>query len=419
MMPAVNLHPATGLNSSTSSGSSAGGHHNNNHNSHNNKNGISISIAATHRHNKLLKVCAWCEDSDPKLRYILTHESVRKAFCSESCMIQFRDKYSKVRIAAVAHFVQLFDLHQQAACCNCGRSIQGLPVAGDEDIGRSEARKEFCCTECKQKYRLKHIEAQKHIQFTKHLNELHQKSIARSPDQISANNNNQSPPVSCRTHSSATRMDSGSEHSTSSSATIVSTPDRKEKQTAGKSGGHRSKAAAPSFHYETYSIFDWDSYLEEVGGTPAPDRCFKQSQVPPENEFMTGMKLEARDPRNPSSTTIASVVYPFGSRLQLRLEGSDNANDFFELVDSASIQPIGTCDRNGEMLQPPLGFRRNPSQWPNFMISALQNALIAPKSAFRPEPPDPADNYFEVGHEAGGSGPEEPPSHLPRDSGSA
>lgn len=193
--------------------------------------------------------------------------------------------------------------------------------------------------------------------------------------------------------------------SSSSSSTIPVTPnDQKEKSptipspaTTGKSAGRHRQVTAPSFHYETYGIFDWNSYLEEVGGTPAPDKCFKQSIEPPENEFMSGMKLEARDPRNSSSTTIASVVYPFGSRLQLRLEGSDNTNDFFELVDSASIQPIGTCDKNGEMLQPPLGFRRNPSQWPNFMVNALQNALIAPNSAFKREPPDPEENYFEVG----------------------
>ena len=151
------------------------------------------------------------------------------------------------------------------------------------------------------------------------------------------------------------------------------------------------------FHYETYSIFDWDSYLSETGGTPAPVCCFKQSPAPLDNEFKSGMKLEAKDPRNPSSTTIASVVHPYGPRIQLRLEGSDNSNDFYELVDSASIQPIGTCERNGEMLQPPLGFRRNPSQWSSFIFNRLQNAVVAPDSCFKPEPPDPPTNMFQVG----------------------
>lgn len=67
------------------------------------------------------------------------------------------------------------------------------------------------------------------------------------------------------------------------------------------------------------------------------------------------MKLEARDPRNSTSTCIATVMGLMGARLRLRLDGSDNTNDFWRLVDSADIQPIGTCEKNGDMLQPPLG----------------------------------------------------------------
>lgn len=67
------------------------------------------------------------------------------------------------------------------------------------------------------------------------------------------------------------------------------------------------------------------------------------------------MKLEAQDPRNTTSTCIATVVGLTGSRLRLRLDGSDNKNDFWRLVDSSEIQPIGSCEKNGGMLQPPLG----------------------------------------------------------------
>lgn len=67
------------------------------------------------------------------------------------------------------------------------------------------------------------------------------------------------------------------------------------------------------------------------------------------------MKLEAQDPRNTTSTCIATVVGLTGSRLRLRLDGSDNKNDFWRLVDSSEIQPIGNCEKNGGMLQPPLG----------------------------------------------------------------
>lgn len=82
---------------------------------------------------------------------------------------------------------------------------------------------------------------------------------------------------------------------------------------------------------------------------------YSQSTTPPVNEFKAGMKLEAQDPRNTTSTCIATVVGLTGSRLRLRLDGSDNKNDFWRLVDSAEIQPIGNCEKNGGMLQPPLG----------------------------------------------------------------
>lgn len=68
------------------------------------------------------------------------------------------------------------------------------------------------------------------------------------------------------------------------------------------------------------------------------------------------MKLEALDPRNLTSTCIATVVGTLGPRLRLRLDGSDNKNDFWRLVDcNNEIHPIGHCEEHGGMLQPPLG----------------------------------------------------------------
>ena len=67
------------------------------------------------------------------------------------------------------------------------------------------------------------------------------------------------------------------------------------------------------------------------------------------------MKLEASDPRNLTSTCIATVVGMQGPRLRLRLDGSDNKNDFWRLVDSEDIHPIGHCKKTGGLLQPPLG----------------------------------------------------------------
>ncbi|KAJ7304202.1 hypothetical protein JRQ81_011735 [Phrynocephalus forsythii] len=143
--------------------------------------------------------------------------------------------------------------------------------------------------------------------------------------------------------------------------------------------------------------FTWDKYLKETCSIPAPPHCFKQSCTPPTNEFKISMKLEAQDPRNTTSTCIATVVGLTGARLRLRLDGSDNKNDFWRLVDSAEIQPIGNCEKNGGMLQPPLGFRLNASSWPMFLLKTLNGAEMAPLRIFHKEPPSPSQNFFKMG----------------------
>ncbi|XP_067867806.1 polycomb protein SCMH1-like isoform X3 [Heterodontus francisci] len=143
--------------------------------------------------------------------------------------------------------------------------------------------------------------------------------------------------------------------------------------------------------------FSWDKYLKETGAVAAPSHCFKQSYTPPVNEFKIGMKLEAQDPRNVTSTCIATVVGITGARLRLRLDGSDNKNDFWRLVDSAEIQPVGNCEKNAGMLQPPLGFRLNASSWPMFLLKTLSGAEMAPVRIFHKEPPSPSQNCYKVG----------------------
>ncbi|XP_059545753.1 polycomb protein SCMH1 isoform X17 [Myotis daubentonii] len=133
--------------------------------------------------------------------------------------------------------------------------------------------------------------------------------------------------------------------------------------------------------------FTWDKYLKETCSVPAPVHCFKQSYTPPSNEFKISMKLEAQDPRNTTSTCIATVVGLTGARLRLRLDGSDNKNDFWRLVDSTEIQPIGNCEKNGGMLQPPLGFRLNASSWPMFLLKTLNGAEMAPVRIFHKRKP--------------------------------
>ncbi|XP_054466480.1 polycomb protein SCMH1 isoform X2 [Anoplopoma fimbria] len=161
--------------------------------------------------------------------------------------------------------------------------------------------------------------------------------------------------------------------------------EEKERQSSITAGSPLDKSNEP---------FSWEDYLRETSSTAASPNSFKQSRVPPSNDFKAGMKLEARDPRNSNSVCIATVMGMMGTRLRLRLDGSDNTNDFWRLIDSLDIQPIGTCERNGDMLQPPLGFRMNASSWPMFLLRTLSGAEMAPASAFKKEPPTPAKNYF-------------------------
>ncbi|XP_059218599.1 polycomb protein Scm [Stomoxys calcitrans] len=168
--------------------------------------------------------------------------------------------------------------------------------------------------------------------------------------------------------------------------------------TGGKAmGGGGSCTPTGPFQYESFHVFDWDAYLEETGSEAAPPECFKQAINPPVNDFKIGMKLEALDPRNVTSTCIATVVGVLGSRLRLRLDGSDSQNDFWRLVDSNEIHAIGHCEKNFGMLQPPLGFRMNASSWPGYLCKILNNAMVAPEEIFQPEPADPPENLFRVG----------------------
>ncbi|XP_029113954.1 sex comb on midleg-like protein 2 isoform X2 [Scleropages formosus] len=174
------------------------------------------------------------------------------------------------------------------------------------------------------------------------------------------------------------------------------TPVKESRDGRKEKPGRSSSSSDPSPSNDT-ETFNWEEYLKETSSSPAPASCFRQARIPPSNDFKTGMKLEARDPRNSTSVCIATVMGITGIRLRLRLDGSDNTNDFWRLVDSSDIQPVGTCERNGDMLQPPLGFRMNASSWPMFLLRTLSGAEMAPPTAFKKEPPRPPQNSFKPG----------------------
>ncbi|XP_047530895.1 polycomb protein Scm [Vanessa atalanta] len=252
------------------------------------------------------RTCTWCAESKTPLKYVLPTENGKKEFCSETCLSEFRQAYSK------------------GACLNCDNVIRG---------NAPSSSKNFCSTYC--------------------LNKYQKKNEKRTTSPQSGNGAN------------------GTEN-------------------------HPNNNSAGSF-YDIYQLFDWNEYMKETNSAAAPQDCFKQAPTPPVNDFKVNMKLEALDPRNLTSTCIATVVGVLGPRLRLRLDGSDNKNDFWRLVDAGDIHPIGYCEKNDGMLQPPLGFRMNASSWPMFLLKTLNGAEMAPAKVFQEEPPTPKSNVFVVG----------------------
>ena len=288
--------------------------------------------------------CTWCGETKQPLKYVLPTQHGKKEFCSETCLSEFRKAYVR------------------GACVQCDNVIRGAPVRLEQKDGPT---KDFCSSFCLNKHQKK--EGQTDI---KKIGNRDQTSPAPSltPSGLLSGNN-----IPSTTQS----------FTNSSNHTNVS---------------HSPSTSTGPFQYETYQTFDWDLYLKETNSQAAPIECFKQHEIPPINEFKMGMKLEALDPRNLTSTCIATVVGVLGPRLRLRLDGSDNKNDFWRLVDSNEIHPIGHCEKSGGMLQPPLGFRMNASSWPMFLLKTLNGAEMAPAKVFKREPKTPRSNMFEVGH---------------------
>jgi len=70
-----------------------------------------------------------------------------------------------------------------------------------------------------------------------------------------------------------------------------------------------------------------------------------KASTPPVNEFTEKEKLETVDPRNQDSWCIGTVIEKDGPRLRLRLDGTDDRNDFWRLVDSTDIRCYGTTEK--------------------------------------------------------------------------
>ncbi|CAF1020071.1 unnamed protein product [Rotaria sordida] len=142
---------------------------------------------------------------------------------------------------------------------------------------------------------------------------------------------------------------------------------------------------------------DWDSYLIETNSEAAPANNFKQASIPPVNEFIIGEKLESIDPRNQDSWCIGTIIEKDGPRVRIRLDGTDDRNDFWRLVDSTDIRCYGTTAKYGGQIVPPLGFQLNSTRWSKYFERNVKDGPFAAESCFKPQPSKPEKNLFKKG----------------------
>jgi hypothetical protein len=153
--------------------------------------------------------------------------------------------------------------------------------------------------------------------------------------------------------------------------------------------------------------------LKRTNSEAAPTSCFCQHPIPPSNDFKVGQKIETVDPRNTSSTCIGTIIEKNGSRLRLRLDGTDDRNDFWLPVDSDLIHPYEYSAKLGRSIQPPLGFGFELSRWPKFLEKIISNAnenQFASEDSFKKAPQRPARNEFKIGQKLEAVDPKNP--HL-------
>ncbi|KAM3720089.1 Sex comb on midleg-like protein [Dirofilaria immitis] len=152
------------------------------------------------------------------------------------------------------------------------------------------------------------------------------------------------------------------------------------------------------------TAFSWQEYLKKTEAIAAPEDCFYQDPVPPKNNFTVGKKVEVPDPRGKEVQCLATIVAIHSLWICLRLDGEDGSNDHWLICDDERIKPVGDCERNGLILQPPFGFMYNLASFHKFIENQLKPAAdgsipIASSESFKPIPfkYHPRKNTFQIG----------------------
>ena len=74
--------------------------------------------------------------------------------------------------------------------------------------------------------------------------------------------------------------------------------------------------------------------------------------------FKVGMRLEAKDRKNPGLVCVATItdVRDNNSKqLLIHFDGWSNAYDYWCQSDTTDIHPVGWCGRNGRVVEKPYG----------------------------------------------------------------
>eukprot|EP00794_Sanderia_malayensis_P006848 gene6848-7617_t len=125
---------------------------------------------------------------------------------------------------------------------------------------------------------------------------------------------------------------------------------------------HKIQLTAPKEY--NGRTFEWSRYLAKTHSKAAPSALFKQMQEKRVVPFQIGMKLEAVDLRESSFICPATVIEIRGSLLRIHFDGWDSTFDQWCDFESLDLFPVGWCEKNSHLLQPP------GSQLPD---SVLQN----------------------------------------------
>jgi len=134
---------------------------------------------------------------------------------------------------------------------------------------------------------------------------------------------------------------------------------------------------------------NWQQYLfKKLSGARTFSNDFLEKvQNGNRNKFEVGMKVEVADKHNMLSMCVATIVEIVGDRLRLRYDGleAELNEDIFCHFLSSDIHPVGWSSLVGHTLQPPVGWKRDITEWNEFLAEDLQNSHDAPQDCFVPE----------------------------------